>query len=178
MSTLYVDNLQPNLGSQVEIPDLKPLAGSVVQVVQATSTTILELTAGGVVWTNAGSAASITPTSSSNKILIMNSAGGIYNQSTSGSFGIRIVRNLNDGNGDTVTPASRSRHGFGGSEFGGYASINWDIKYLDSPNTTNQVTYKVQIAQENAGNVRYNDYDNQFSPSSSMSMLILMEIAQ
>ena len=31
MSTLYVDNLEPNLGSQVEIPDLKPLAGSVVQ---------------------------------------------------------------------------------------------------------------------------------------------------
>jgi len=31
MSTLYVDNLQPNLGSQVEIPNLKPLAGSVVQ---------------------------------------------------------------------------------------------------------------------------------------------------
>ena len=31
MSTLYVDNLQPNLGSQVEIPNLKPLAGQVVQ---------------------------------------------------------------------------------------------------------------------------------------------------
>jgi len=31
MSTLYVDNLAPNLGSQVEIPDLKPLAGSVVR---------------------------------------------------------------------------------------------------------------------------------------------------
>ena len=30
MSTLYVDNLQPNLGSQVAIPNLKPLAGSVV----------------------------------------------------------------------------------------------------------------------------------------------------
>ena len=24
MSTLYVDNLEPNLGSQVEIPDFKP----------------------------------------------------------------------------------------------------------------------------------------------------------
>ena len=33
MSTLYVDNLAPNLGSQVQIPNLKPLAGSVVQVV-------------------------------------------------------------------------------------------------------------------------------------------------
>ena len=32
MSSLYVDNIVPNLGSQVQIPNLKPLAGSVVQV--------------------------------------------------------------------------------------------------------------------------------------------------
>lgn len=32
MSTLYVDNLQPNLGSQVEIPDLKHNAGALVQI--------------------------------------------------------------------------------------------------------------------------------------------------
>lgn len=30
MSTLYVDNLQPNLGSQVEIPNLKPPIGTVI----------------------------------------------------------------------------------------------------------------------------------------------------
>ena len=35
MSTLYVDNLEPNLSSQVEIPNLKPAAGSVVQTLQA-----------------------------------------------------------------------------------------------------------------------------------------------
>jgi len=39
MSTLYVDNLEPNLGSQVEIPDLKPLAGSVLQIQQSVLTT-------------------------------------------------------------------------------------------------------------------------------------------
>lgn len=37
MSTLYVDNLEPNLGSQVEIPDLKPLTGSVVNVTRWTT---------------------------------------------------------------------------------------------------------------------------------------------
>lgn len=30
MSILYVDNLQPNLGSQVEIPNLKPPVGTVI----------------------------------------------------------------------------------------------------------------------------------------------------
>jgi len=34
MSTLYVDNLEPNLGSQVEIPDLKPKVGNSIQVVK------------------------------------------------------------------------------------------------------------------------------------------------
>lgn len=181
MSTLYVDNLEPNLGSQVAIPDLKPLAGSVVQVVQGTNTTELTLTAGGVVWTNAGAQVNITPTSSSNKILILNSAAGIYNQSTSGSHSIRIVRNLNDGNGDTVTDAYRTRQGYGGTELGGYAGISWDINYLDSPNTTNQITYKIQIAQERAGNLRYNSNDGSSEYGGknwSRSMLILMEIAQ
>lgn len=43
MSTLYVDNLQPNLGSQVEIPNLKPNSGTVIQykaVEDDTSTTL------------------------------------------------------------------------------------------------------------------------------------------
>lgn len=39
MSTLYVDNLAPNLGSRVEIPDLKPLSGSVVRAGSAKHTT-------------------------------------------------------------------------------------------------------------------------------------------
>ena len=38
MSTLYVDNLQPNLGSQVEIPDFKPHAGMQIQHKQNTHT--------------------------------------------------------------------------------------------------------------------------------------------
>lgn len=49
MSTLYVDNLQPNLGSQVEIPNLKANAGSVVQAVKwnpvvNTTTTVSDAT--------------------------------------------------------------------------------------------------------------------------------------
>ena len=38
MSTLYVDNLQPNLGSQVEIADLKHNAGMQIQHKQNTHT--------------------------------------------------------------------------------------------------------------------------------------------
>jgi hypothetical protein len=102
----------------------------------------------------------------------------MVNQTTSSSLGLRVLRNLNDGNGYTVTQASRARQGYHGSQSGGYSPVNWDINYLDSPNTANQVTYKVQIAQENAGNVRYNTSDSDFTPNTSMSSLILMEVAQ
>lgn len=53
MSTLYVDNLEPNLGSQVEIPDLKPLAGSVInqEIVTNSISTTVTVNALTSVWT-------------------------------------------------------------------------------------------------------------------------------
>ena len=49
MSTLYVDNLQPNLGSQVEVPDLKPLTGSVVQMKRVAVNTVTSTTSSSYV---------------------------------------------------------------------------------------------------------------------------------
>ena len=70
MSTLYVDNLQPNLGSRVMA------AGHVVQVVQATSTTNLTVSSGGggTTWNDSGATVTITPTVASSKVLVLNSA--------------------------------------------------------------------------------------------------------
>ena len=44
MSTLYVDNLQPNLGSQVEIPNLKPNSGNVIKTQLLTNTSDTNIT--------------------------------------------------------------------------------------------------------------------------------------
>lgn len=177
MSTLYVDNLEPNLGSQVEIPDMKPLAGSVVQVVQATNTTELTLTtSGATTWYDAGAVVTITPTAASSKVLVLNSAAGIHNPTASGSIACRILRNVNGGGWDVVS--HRARQGYAGSSLGTYYSVQWDYNYLDSPNTTSSVQYKIQINMEAGGNLRYNSTDSTYSPQTSESSLIVMEIAQ
>ena len=59
MSTLYVDNLEPNLGSQVEIPDFKPHAGMVIQQVSYHSDATWSTTSGNFSSTYA--AVTITP---------------------------------------------------------------------------------------------------------------------
>ena len=70
MSTLYVDNLQPNLGNQVEIPDLKPLAGTAIgssyvdvydKQTSTTGSTWLDLTSASI---------SYTPKASNSKLII------------------------------------------------------------------------------------------------------------
>ena len=172
MSTLYVDNLEPNLGSRVMA------AGHVVQAVQATSTTNVQVTTagGGTTWHDGGATVTITPTAASSKVLILNSATGIHNPVSSGSLGCRILRNVDGGGWDVVS--QRSRQGYGGSSLGTYYGVNWDYNYLDSPNTTSQVQYKVQFNMESGGNIRYNSIDNNYSPQTSESSLIVMEIAQ
>ena len=73
MSTLYVDNLQPNLGSQVEIPDFKPHAGMQIQHKQNTHTTF-DSTAN--VWTDVVTQ-TITP-KYDNSLIIVRYNGHLY----------------------------------------------------------------------------------------------------
>lgn len=172
MSTLYVDNLEPNLGSRVMA------AGHVVQAKQATDTTEVQVTSAGsgTTWHDGGATVTITPTAANSKILILNSAAGIHSPSSSGSVGCRILRNVNGGGWEIVS--SRSRQGYGGSSLGTYYGVSFDYKFLDSPNTTLSVQYKMQFNMEAGGNLRYNGDDNQYTPTTSESCLIVMEVAQ
>ena len=68
MSTLYVDNLEPNLGSQVEIPDFKPHAGMVIQQVSYHSDATWSTTSGNFSSTYA--AVTITPKFANSKMSI------------------------------------------------------------------------------------------------------------
>ncbi len=98
MSTLYVDNLQPNLGSRVMA------AGHVVQVISNQSTTNPTWSSGGgdSAYSNVLSA-TITPSSASSKIKI--TTCGIYYANSSAStvnHRFRLVRDgspLSDYNG-------------------------------------------------------------------------------
>lgn len=91
-----------------------------------------------------GLSVSITPTSASNKILVIAHVNNVGTTSTSSS-GIRLVR---DSTVISVGDAAGSRlQVSGGSNYGvvGVTITGDSIVFLDSPATTSSVTYKVQI---------------------------------
>ena len=140
-------------------------AGSVLQVVQASTTTKTQTTTDGS-WVSVEPSASITPSSTSSKILILHSAGGCA--SAGGSYGLRIMR-------DSTEIRVRARHGYGGDEY--LTSVNFDTTYLDSPSTTSAVTYSFDIyISASGGSVRHNDDAGHLTEIASATT-ILMEIA-
>ena len=138
--------------------------GSVLQVVQGTYST--QTTSSSSTFADTGLTASITPSSSSNKILILVSHAGCLKYNTNTTIGMKIVRNSTD------------IHNFGGrtgltdgtiaNEVGTMATM-----YLDSPSTTSSTTYKTQYnSNANTGSVMLQDS----TTGAITSTITLMEI--
>jgi hypothetical protein len=142
------------------IPDANAPSGSVIQVVYgSTSTQVNTTSTSGV---DTGLTASITPTSTSNKILVMISQH-IYISGDNGA-GIQIFRGgtaiFNAGNYAVFAQTAGIMMGVAG------------INYLDSPASTSSLTYKTQIRSRDSGETVGVQRDD-----SNTSTIILMEIA-
>ena len=139
-------------------------AGKVLQVVSATTTTSVSSSSSTFVDTNL--TASITPSSASNKILVIIHQNGIKKNSgdNSNDITLKLVRGATD-----ISSISL---------FALYTGTSLTIvgstlstTYLDSPATTSSTTYKTQFKNaDGAGTVEVQD-------SGEMSTITLMEIA-
>ena len=153
----------------------KMAAGAVVQVVSVTKTDP---------WTNStqntwndvtGLTASITPSNSSNKILVI----GYISYAASSNLYFRILRGstaigVGDTAGSRISATGSSGYNFTDGNVGENASFN----YLDSPSTTSSTTYKIQVYGFNIAqfvNRVVTDTDSNVSPRGS-STITLMEI--
>ena len=151
----------------VESGDLP--AGSVIQVVQATFSTVI--TVSSTTYIDIGLSASITPLNSQNKILIINNLTGrlFTQQNDDRRFDINIVRDstqIHQANTDFL------QSGVGGGGFAVFP-IFGSIVYLDSPDTVNTITYKTQgKVNNNSSTTRL-----QINSAASTSTITLMEIA-
>ena len=138
-------------------------AGAVLQVVNATYSTQSSTTSGSYVDT--GLTASITPSSSSSKILVIVHQTGIGKNSGGGSY--RIALNL-------LRASTQLTQFEIGSGYTSTSLINivggTGVCYLDSPSTTSSITYKTQYKGFDGGQV-FTQYDG------STSSITLMEIA-
>jgi len=155
-STILVDKIDPQSGTALEIGtsgDTITIPSGVTITNSGTATgfgggKVLQVLAGTplgnvntttTTFADTGLTVSITPASTSNKILIWVSLVGIYKSGANNSLAAKLLRDTTDI-----------------LEFGGIAAYNdatsaigvggVSCNYLDSPSTTSATTYKVQFA--------------------------------
>jgi len=121
-------------------------AGSVLQVKQGTLTTNFVSSGSSTAFADIGLQVAITPTSASNKILV---TGLISFSPGSNDHGdIKVLRNGSDFMQSTESASTRTKshlHTYGSaSDSTRYQIQPGNINFLDSPNTTSEVIYKVQ----------------------------------
>ena len=148
--------------------------GHVIQTAQQAYTTATSISSTS--YTATGLSTSITPKFSSSKILVLvNLSAETYQQGNSSpKFFIQILRNISGGSETEI--AFRRSDSYAGVASNGYYSfsVHGTMNYLDSPSTTNAVTYTVKgklSSTANSSTFRLQD-------ASSMSTLTLQEIAQ
>lgn len=142
--------------------------GSVLQVVH--SNTTAHLGTGSTSYVDSGVSASITPSSTSNKILVLVSLhAGITDSGGNGAeTGIRLVRGSTE-----IAEYQRGIFHYDSSGGTGHVDAVISLSYLDSPATTSSTTYKPQVKTA-SGQLRINDYA---TSANSTSSITLMEIA-
>jgi hypothetical protein len=140
-----------------------PTNGTVLQVVSSSYST--ETSSTSASWVTTGLNASITPKSSSSKILIIASVAAENENSANGSA-FSLFRGTVSG-----TNLGNSTQGFG-SLYNGSSRVLVPISfnYLDSPSTTSAQTYTVGMYASTGAKV----YAQRFS---GVSTITLMEIA-
>ena len=157
-------------------------AGAILQVVHTIKSNGFSVSASTDNFSDiTGLSASITPSSSSNKILIHFQTSYSANVGQRGSF--RLLRDstvINAANADgqntnqTTFPSLCTRSNTS-------MSIPVASSFLDNPSTTSAITYKLQVGAENGAATIYVNADASTSTGSThykgVSNLILMEVA-
>ena len=157
------------ISSTAAISTSKLGTGAVLQVLQATKTDTASTTSTSFIDVT-GLSISITPSSSSNKILVLVVLGSTPNATNANKF--NIVRNgTNIAQPDSGSNKSTINHFPGANNNAEGTSACW----LDSPATTSAVTYKVQWCVDTA--TGYLNRHLSGTDYNSVSSITVMEIA-
>ena len=150
-------------------------AGAILQVVTATKT---DTTSTSSSFADSGLSASITPASTSSKILILAMLGGVGADNS--SFKAKLVRGSTDvAVGDSA--GSRARATVQGQFSNSFNAGSFHMSALDSPSTTSATTYKVQFGGNGGVTVYLNriprDSNGAAEDARTASTLTLLEVA-
>lgn len=179
MSKIYVDEI-----AGIASANTVAIPGHVIQVVQAVKTDVFNANP-GTQWANiAGLSASITPSSTTSKILVMLDLKGAGNAGSS-VVRSRVLRDTTPiyvGDAASNRPRGWAQFYIGNAADNIFYMAQLGGSYVDSPATTSAVTYTAQIGGDaNDRPVRVNqtqgDRDLTYYDTRVASSLILMEIA-
>ena len=156
-STLKINNINTASGSTITVAGGKtltgvvnassgftPPAGHVVQVISVQGNTELSTTTNSYTLVP-GMEITITPSSSSNKILLMFTSEVTIQGD--GSFRVRYTRG-----GSEIIEMYSGAGNFGSSNQHGHG---YAYNHLDSPNTTSATTYQLQAMETGNGTLRF-----------------------
>ena len=180
----------PDTASGTVLTTTNPKSGNVIQVVQDTFTGTGAFGINNTIYVPNAPSATLTPASSSNKILVdvylnttLNDNNAfsqlILYREIGGSGGFTAVTGAI---GDAATSRRRVTAGFRTTGDNGFGTYQVNIKYLDSPNTTSSVQYKVAHCHAYQGytehfiNRTVTDTDNS-AVGRMYSTMILSEVA-
>ena len=179
MSTLEVKAIQAPTGYKLAMP-----AGHILQTVSTTKTDTWTYSASSTGYSDVtGLAATITPTSSSSKILVQVNINFSSNMRYSAAILLRGSTQIGGGTAEGSRPSvSVSPQANQDETHNQYIMRNSSFSFLDSPSTTSSTTYKVQIGNthETTSTVYVNrsetDADATYGHRGS-STITLMEVA-
>ena len=136
-------------------------AGAILQVVFSSTTTFYQTTSDTM--SDIGLSAAITPSSSSNKVLVIGNIGGI--ETSGDNYGAaRLLR-------DSTTIIADLDRGIGFTGDSTRQGTNSSFFILDSPSSTSSITYKVQFRiPAGGGNITC-------QTNGSQSAITLVEVA-
>ena len=186
MSTLFVNNLNTASGSTITIPTGKTLVGTdegsfrvhvtVLQVVQGERTAWTPTTSTTFVSTS--NQATITPKSTSSKILIVATFNGVYADDAANMIIVSLYRTIGSGSASSIKSVTTNHmHNYGTGQAGHQYSTALCHQHYDTPNTTSAVLYSYYMRSRDGGTVGINNYGSEGDNTSSCSVS-LMEIAQ
>ena len=158
LSKIDSDSLNTGVPTRAQLP-----AGTVLQVVQASSGVASNSTS---TYADTGLTATITPSSASNKVLVIVSHNGVSKNISGTGSGVNI-RLLN---GASVISTFAKLVGF--TNTNSYnVGFSVGVNYLDSPGVTSAVTYKTQFANDS------NVASVEVGANAAISYMTLMEIS-
>lgn len=156
MSTLYVNNLSTASGSTITVPTGKKIVGtdsgsveypnSILQI-QDSGTFSDHDNSASATWASTNCSVTITPSSTSNKILVDFTGIILLNASSSSNTimrgAVKVIRTIS-GSSTTVWNTDEFVEMFQVRNAATEHCTAFHVHFIDSPSTTSQITYTVQ----------------------------------